>query len=220
MGFASLSAYGSRWRLLNAVVVSACMGTILFSCIGSGPAVRNPRNICDIFRENQDWYDAASDASERWGIPIYVLMAIMHQESKFVADAKPPRTTCLFIFPGPRPSTAYGYCQALDSTWETYMRETDCWGADRDEFEDAVDFIGWYCNQSRNRCKIPAYDAYQMYLAYHEGHGGFLRKTYQNKKWLKNVAVRVKNVSWSYKKQLDACEAEFRRKGGCCLWPF
>ena len=192
----------------------------LFSgCAGSGSYVKNSKNICSIFREKSYWYDDAYSSSKRWGIPIPVLMAIMHQESKFNPDARPPRTTCLFIFPGPRPSSAYGYAQALDSTWEKYIRATNNWGADRDDFSDAIDFIGWYCNQSRVRCGIAGNDAYNMYLAYHEGQGGFLRKTYRKKAWLKKVAWKVKAMSKRYSGQLAVCEKEFRRKG-CCLWPF
>jgi len=146
-------------------------------------------------------------------------MAIMHQESKYNAEARPPRTTCLFVFPGPRPSSAYGYAQALDETWESYIRATDNWGADRNDFSDAIDFIGWYCNQSRVRCGIARNDAYNMYLAYHEGQGGYQRKTYARKAWLKKVARKVQTKSNRYSGQLAACEQEFRKKG-CCLWPF
>jgi hypothetical protein len=194
-------------------------GLLFSGCVGAGSSLSNPNNICSIFRENRDWYEDAASSSRRWGIPIPVLMAIMYQESKYDAEAKPPRTTCLFILPGPRPSTAYGYAQALDSTWEKYIRTTDNWGADRNDFSDAVDFIGWYCNQSRVMCGIDGKDAYCLYLAYHEGQGGFSRKTYQNKGWLIRVAKNVKALAGQYAGQLAACEHEFRKKR-CCLWPF
>lgn len=196
------------------------LSVLLFSgCAGSGKYVKNPDNICSIFREKSDWYDSAYSSSKRWGIPVPVLMAIMHQESRYNAEAKPPRTTCLFIFPGPRPSSAYGYAQALDQTWESYIRATNNWGADRNDFSDAIDFIGWYCNQSRVKCGIAGNDAYNLYLAYHEGQGGYLRKTYARKAWLKKVALKVKAKKKRYSGQLAVCEKEFRKKG-CCLWPF
>ena len=69
-------------------------------------------NICDIFREKDGWYADAKDARERWGAPISIMMAFMHQESRFVAGAKPPRTKIWGIIPGPRASDAYGYSQA------------------------------------------------------------------------------------------------------------
>ena len=177
-------------------------------------------NICEIFRENQKWYKNARKSFKRWGIPIPVLMAVMHQESKFKADAKPPRTTCLWIFPGPRPSSAFGYAQALDETWERYKSSAGRSGADRDDFGDAIDFVGWYCNLSYIRCKISKRNAGHLYLAYHEGYGGFNRKTYRKKAWLLRVARKVQSRANKYKSQLASCEREFQRRGPCCLWPF
>ena len=114
---------------------------LLFTgCAGSELAPEDTDNLCEIFFKNKQWYLDADRASRKWGIPIPVLMAIMYQESKFEADARPPRTTCLFIFPGRRPSSAYGYSQAVDSTWEKYIQETENWGADRDDFGDSIDF--------------------------------------------------------------------------------
>ena len=100
------------------------------------------------------------------------------------------------------------------------MAASGNWGADRDEFADAIDFIGWYCNLSYTRCGIKLNDAYNQYLAYHEGQGGFSRKSYQRKKWLKNVATRVNQRAKAYAGQLNRCEHEFKAPPGCCLWPF
>lgn len=211
-------ADGSGLKTLGKLALGLFMSSLI-AC-AAPPPPKNPDNLCRIFRENRDWYDAADDARDRWGVPIPVMMAIMHQESRFVSDAKPPRTTCLFIFPGPRPSTAYGYSQALDSTWEKYKAASGNWGADRDDFGDAIDFIGWYCNLSHVRCGIPLNDAYGQYLAYHEGQGGFSRRTYRKKQWLINVAANVRSRSNRYAQQLAGCESEFRAGRGCCLWPF
>jgi len=189
-------------------------------CAGREVAPKESDNICNIFFKNRQWYLDADKASRKWGIPISILMAIMYQESKYEADARPPRTTCLFIFPGSRPSSAYGYSQAIDGTWKRYIRETENWGADRDDFSDSIDFIGWYCYRSHKRCAISVKDTYSLYLAYHEGQGGFLQKTYRNKKYLKKTALRVKNKARVYSLQLAACRKKLKDAGGCCLWPF
>jgi len=189
-------------------------------CVGRELAPKDSDNLCKIFFKNRQWYLDADKASRKWGISIPVLMAIMHQESKYDADARPPRTTCLFFFPGSRPSSAYGYSQAIDGTWKKYIRETENWGADRDDFGDSIDFIGWYCYRSHKRCKISVKDTYSLYLAYHEGQGGFLKKTYRNKKFLKKIALRVKNKAGIYASQLAACRKKLKDAGGCCLWPF
>ncbi len=211
--------YIGNGKQFISIVVLCFLAILITGCFGPPKPPERPDNICEIFRENDDWYEAAHDAYSRWNIPIPVLMAIMHQESRFNAEIKPPRTTCLWIFPGPRPSSAYGYSQALNPTWESYKRATGRSGADRDDFDDAIDFIGWYCNLSHSRCGIATNDAYNLYLAYHEGQGGFSRGTYRNKKWLLNVASKVNNRYRTYRGQLAACEREFIRRG-CCLWPF
>ena len=196
-----------------------CLAAIFFT--GCAGVPRNPKNVCEIFRENQDWYRNAYESYQRWGVPVPVMMAIMYHESGFRSDARPPRTKCLFIFPGPRPSTAYGYPQALDSTWANYKQSAGAWGADRNDFDDAVDFVGWYCYQSHIRCGIDRKDAYNLYLAYHEGQRGFREGTYLNKAWLKQTAAAVQQRADFYAEQMAGCEKEFQRdRGGCCLWPF
>ena len=138
-------------------------------------------------------------------------MAIMHQESRFQSKAKPPRKKLLGFIPGPRPSDAYGYSQAKDDTWDWYIKSSGNYGADRDDFTDAIDFIGWYNNTSQKRCKIKPDDPYHLYLAYHEGHGGFNRRSFKNKQWLKDVARKVSSRSRQYGVQLARCEESLKK---------
>lgn len=164
-------------------------------------------NVCSIFRGNTDWYESARDASERWGTPVWVMMAIIDQESRFVDDAQPERDWFLFI-PLPRSSTAYGYAQAQETTWDTYIKDTGNSGHDRDDFSDAINFVGWYTNVSQRKLGISKWDAYNQYLAYHEGHGGYKNGTWKSKGWLKRVAHKVKNKSAVYNAQLKKCKQE------------
>lgn len=180
------------------------------ACTTSPPS--NVDDVCEIFRE-KGWYDDAAEARDEWGSSIPTMMAIMHQESRFVADAQPPRKWYLGFIPGPRPSSAYGYPQAKDATWETYQRSTGNYGHDRDDFADAVMFIGWYNDQSYKRNKIPKWDSKKLYLAYHEGHGGYSRASYKKKPWLVKVSKKVGDRSWTYKKQLERCEKELQDDG-------
>ena len=182
---------------------------LLFLIIFSGCATSPPKNInnaCRIFDEKTKWYKASYKSYKKWGVPVHVQLAIMHQESRFVSDAQPPRRTLLWFIPWTRPSDAFGYAQVLDSTWEWYKDKTGNWFADRDDYKDAVDFIGWYGNISYNTLKISKWDAYGQYLAYHEGHGGYKRRTYLKKKWLMQVAEKVKANANRYALQLKQCK--------------
>ncbi len=188
----------------------------LAGCTTSPPS--NPDDICEIFREKRGWYDDAADSRKEWGSPISVMMAIIHQESKFQAKAKPPRKKILGFIPGPRPSSAFGYSQAKTSTWNEYKRNAGRYGADRDEFEDAIDFVGWYNYQSYKRSGISRSQPYPLYLAYHEGHGGYNRATYRQKPWLMRVARKVESRANTYKAQLLRCEKELEDAGGFFGW--
>jgi len=162
-------------------------------------------DACVIFEERPDWYEAARATEEEWGTPVQVQLAILRAESSFKHNAKPPRDTFLGIPMWWRVSSAYGYAQATDGTWDDYLSATGRRWALRSDFSDATDFIGWYTDQSRKRLGIPKGDAYRQYLAYHEGHTGYRRKTYTEKDWLVRFARKVDGWSRAYGRQLKTC---------------
>ena len=175
------------------------------------PQPQNINNACEIFAEKTSWHSAAISSQERWNIPVEVTLAFVHQESSFKANAKPPRKKLLGFIPWfGRVSSASGYSQALDGSWKEYKQETGRWYARRSNFKDATDFIGWYNNKSVRELGLSSNDAYSLYLAYHEGRGGFTRKTYNQKPWLLKVANKVKQRAADYKKQLASCSIESR----------
>lgn len=175
-------------------------------------------NVCDIFREKSGWYSDAKKSRARWGVPISVSMAFMYQESRFIATAKPPRKKIFGVIPGPRPSDSYGYSQAKESTWDWYQRSTGNYGADRDDFGDAIDFIGWYNNVSHKELGISKQDAFRLYLAYHEGHGGYRKQSYRSKDWLIDVARKVDRQAQQYNSQLQECGEELQPRGWFDWW--
>jgi hypothetical protein len=175
-------------------------------------------DACVIFREKPDWWDAARGAEKRWGTPVQVQLAILRQESSFRHDAKPPRDRLLGLPMWWRVSSAYGYAQAKDSTWDWYREQTGKRWADRDDFDDATDFVGWYTDVSQRTLGISKWDTYNQYLAYHEGHGGWKRRTYARKGWLLQVARRVEHQAGEYGAQLRTCRDELDRPGW--PWPF
>ncbi|MBL8258833.1 MAG: transglycosylase SLT domain-containing protein [Candidatus Competibacteraceae bacterium] len=183
---------------------STAVFLLLASCTSTAP----PRNIddaCAIFAEHGGWFADAKAASRRWDAPLPLLLAIIYHESAFRADAQPPRAQHLGFVPGSRPSSAFGYSQALDGTWARYRDATGNSGAKRDNFADAVDFIGWYVDQTARYNGIAKTDAYQHYLAYHEGQGGFAKGTHRQKAWLIERARRVRQQAERYRVQLSRC---------------
>ncbi|PIW50605.1 MAG: hypothetical protein COW18_03500 [Zetaproteobacteria bacterium CG12_big_fil_rev_8_21_14_0_65_54_13] len=198
-----------RFILLFAVLM-------MNACASSPP--KHLDDGCSIFREKDDWYEYANDSFKHWGVPVHVQLAIIHQESRFRQKAQAPDDTLLGFIPWGQVSSAYGYAQVLDGTWATYIRATGNSGADRDDFEDITDFIGWYGYTSHKRLGISKWDAYNQYLAYHEGQGGWQRKTYNKKTWLIKVARKVDRRAKMYRAQLARCKDELN--SGWSLWPF
>lgn len=202
--------YRPKLRILR---VTSLLGIIALCCSVSCTSVPPKRvhDVCDIFDDKYAWYVAAKEAHKKWGSPPHVTMAIMHQESRFRAKAKPPRKKIFGFIPGPRPSSAYGYAQAIDPTWDIYRKQTGNRGADRDDFRDAIDFIGWYNSVTRKRNKIALHDAERLYLAYHEGHTGYAKGSYHKKAWLKVVAKKVNRQANQYQQQLNICQKDLNQ---------
>jgi len=186
------------------LITLATIALFLVGCATSTP--RNRENACLLLVEKSDWSIALDQASKRWKIPSHTILSIIYHESKFIADAKPPRRKTLGIgFIGRRISSAYGYSQALDGTWEDYLLNTGNWGAKRTRFEDSVDFIGWYLNRSVKKLGISRRNAYQLYLAYHEGDAGYKKGRHHKKPSIKRYARKVQSTAVSYKRQMNSC---------------
>ena len=173
----------------------------LFTACSSIP--KYPQNACKIFGQNYLWYKSIKKSSEIYGPPIHVILAFVNKESGFKRWAKPPRKKLFKIIPYKRPSSSFGYSQAVKGTWEQYKKETGNKLATRARFKDSVDFIGWYTSKSETILKISKQDAFKQYLAYHEGWGNF--KHYKKNKKVIGLAKKVEKQSNIYKKQLLSC---------------
>ena len=184
---------------------------LISACATSGPP-SNTVDVCKIFKEKRSWYKAAKRTEDRWNIPVSVTMAIIKQESSFISGAKPPRTKILGFIPSKRQSSAKGYAQAIDGTWEMYLKERGRWFKSRSDFDDAVDFIGWYNAKSLKQLNIEKNNARALYLAYHEGRGGYKKGSYRNKPWLLGVADKVQSQSDLYESQYQKCKKKLGRR--------
>lgn len=191
---------GMFLRIMAVLVLVAACGSR-----GDFSAPRNLDDACALASERPAYFRAMQRAERRWNVPVPVQMAIIHAESRFIGDARTPYRWAAGVIPMGRQSSAYGYSQALDGTWEEYQAETGGNRARRDRIEDATDFIGWYSHKSRDRNGIALHDARNLYLAYHEGHTGFANGSYRAKGWLMNVADRVATRAVMYDAQLRSC---------------
>lgn len=184
-----------------ALFVTACGG-------GSDDVVRAPpthqNDICAIFAQRPAWRDAVYASAHRWGAPVPLQMAIIWRESSFRSHVRPPVKFVSGV-PTGHISSAFGFAQAIDGTWDWYREETGNRDADRSDFDDAADFVGWYVAKSLTLNRIGMNDAFNQYLAYHEGHTGQRNGSYRAKPWLLDVAGDVAHQTARYRRQLRTC---------------
>ena len=170
---------------------------------------KNTSDSCSIFNERYLWYKYTKKTEQKWGTPIYLQLAIIKMESDFDWLAKPERQKIFKVIPYKRPSSSFGYSQAVKGTWNQYKKETNNKLATRARFRDSVDFIGWYTDKTEKLLKISKKDAYRQYLAYHEGWGNY--KNYKNNKKVIILAKKVTKQANEYRNQLKKCQKKLNK---------
>ena len=198
-------------QLENLLIAISIILIFVVAC--TSMKLTNTADSCILFNEKKNWYKATKKSYDKWNAPIALQLAIINQESSFQQFAKPKRKKLFGIIPGSRPSSAFGYAQVIDPTWNWYKLKSGKNNASRANFIDVTDFIGWYSNQTTKILGIPQNDFFNQYLAYDEGHGGWKKKSFTTKKWLIDVAKNVESTGNKYNNQLKQCESELNKKG-------
>lgn len=188
----------SLFTLAAVLVLGSCSG-------GSKAPPSNLDDACSIAAQRPEYIKAFKQTERKWGVPVHVQMSTIYYESRYRRDARTPHQFVLGVIPVGRQSSAFGYSQALDGTWDQYRKETGRRGAKRDRIKDASDFIGWYMNKTREKNGIALTDARNQYLAYHEGHAGYARGSHKAKSWLLRTADQVAARADMYGGQLSTC---------------
>ena len=191
----------------NLKLVNILLFFLILSSCSSIP--KNTSDSCSIFNERYFWYKYTKKTEQKWGTPIYLQLAIIKMESDFDWLAKPERQKIFKVIPYKRPSSSFGYSQAVKGTWDQYKKETNNKLATRARFKDSVDFIGWYTDKTEKLLKISKKDVYRQYLAYHEGWGNY--KNYKNNQKVIILATKVTEQANKYRKQLTKCQKRLNK---------
>ena len=88
-------------------------------------------NICQTLKHHPNWQNSLKKADKKYDISPAFTLAVIHQESKFHANAKN------------RHSSAFGYAQVLNGTWKVFQKDVEP-NAKRNNFNDSVEFVDWY----------------------------------------------------------------------------
>lgn len=172
-------------------------------------APRQINNVCAVFNQRNGWFDkwgqAARRVSAKYSVSVPILMATIRRESGFDAYARPRHKYLLGLIPWGYVSTATGFSQALDGTWDQYRRETGNLMARRSSFADAIDFVGWYHAKSAALLNIPPDDTYNLYLAYALGWRAYQDGAWRNNSPLQRYASGTAQMAADYAVQLREC---------------
>ncbi|WP_386679288.1 transglycosylase SLT domain-containing protein [Loktanella sp. R86503] len=180
--------------------------TLLGSCASREySAPRDLDNACAILSERPEYRRAFKKVEQKYGVPMPAMMAIIYQESKFIGNNRPPHQYALGVIPVGRQSSAVGYSQALDGTWEEYQDQVGGRRAKREDIHAASDFMGWYMTATVRETGVPLTDVRNQYLAYHDGRTGFKKGTWRSKSWLIRIAGEVEARALLYDAQLRSC---------------
>ena len=99
-----------------------------FTLVACSSIPKNTQNSCEIFEERYLWYKHAKASHEKWGAPIHLQLAFIKKESDFNWLAKPPRRKLFKVIPFKRPSSSFGYSQAVEGTVDSryYVKSKKC----------------------------------------------------------------------------------------------
>ena len=82
-----------------------------------------------------------------------------------------------------------------------------------------ADFIGGYGDRIAERAGVSKTDTRALYLAYHEGPGGYARGSHRAKPWLERVARKVESRANTYARQYAGCRESLANRSPW-WWPF
>jgi hypothetical protein len=196
-----------RRHLTKIVPVALAVGIAGLAGCATQPSRIN--NVCAVLEQQDGWISnwqrSAKAAERKHGVPMSILLATIRKESGFKSNARPPRTQLLGFIPWKRQSSAYGYAQALDGTWDQYKSERGGFTSSRDDFDDAVDFVGWYHGKTVKTYGVAPNDAYSLYLAYYSGWSAYGKGTWRSNAGLQRTARETAQMAQTYERQLASC---------------
>jgi len=184
---------------------------LLFCLTACSSVPKYPQNACKIFSEKYFYLKYSRAASKKWGVPISSILAVINKESGFQRFAKPKRKRIFKIIPYRRPSSSFGFSQAVNKTWELYKSENKKPTALRISFKNSSDFIGWYFWKTNKINKISFTDTRNMYLNYYLGWGAYKNKAYQKDKKSIIFAKSVEKQAKIYKNQIQECKSILKK---------
>ena len=172
---------------LNVLVIA---GLILSGCFGSKP-VKQEQDICKILDDKKVWIAPALQAESKYGTPLYVTLALLETP---LTDLKKK------------------HVKPRSTDWDDYRIRSERWDATPYNPSDAVDFIGWFAQESIKRNKIAVDDVSAHYLNMRLGHGEYFRLDRTKYPELVSQSRVVDAKAQAWKAQINQCRDSWEKK--------
>ncbi|MDC3180935.1 transglycosylase SLT domain-containing protein [Gammaproteobacteria bacterium] len=177
--------------------------SLLSGCVVEEPQAGYEKDICQFVHAHSRWSSVLRKTEQEFEISPGLVMSVIYHESSFRSHVRPPRDIVLGVFPV-RLRTEYGYGQIKDMTWQWYLEKDPGLFRSRTSFADTARFIGWYYKHYLAVSRPTKKRAYDFYLAYHEGLGGYQRLTQIND-WLDRKSNSVQKYADQFDLVLRDC---------------
>ena len=214
----NLARRSGRRRWLGAGLVAVLL--LALAAAGCTPSVPDrQQDLCAVFHQHPDWFDYAREAEDTWDVPIHILMAFVHHESRLSERcAAAPQVRSLGHPMGPRlvrQGVRPGAGPGLGGLHERarFLLAQPLGHGRRPRLHRLVqprDVARAGDRQDRRA---------QPLSRLSRGPHGYRRGSYKAKPALQRIARRVAETASSYEAQLERCESDFRCDAWYQVWP-
>lgn len=166
-----------------------------FGGIGGKKSVKTVKpepNICELLQREKTWIQPALKSEQRYGTPLALTFVLLEQ----------PLTQLKKTHIKPR---------AAD--WDEYRIRSERWDASPNNAADAVDFIGWFTQESVKRNNITLNDVSAHYLALRVGHGNYHRLQADKYPELLQQAEQIERKAQQWQSELALCRDHWHKEG-------
>jgi len=180
---------------------------LLFSLL-TGCSQQQPPQLCTLLQREHVWSQYQHHTKNK----LSTILAIIQHESGFRSNARPVKS---WLVPGLIPwehhSSAYGFSQAIASTWQEFKAENPGLHQ-RESYYSSVLFIDWYLSKYKKYIPVNKRNhPYELYLLYHEGPTAY-QQTHRISKATKNYAAKVAATARKFEGELKTCHLQWQNE--------
>ena len=161
---------------------------LLAGCWGGGIKPESV-SICEQLDDNDEWLSPLLQAENKYFTPLSVQLSLLE-------------------FPESGRDGKYVYARSGD--WDEFRMRTERWDASPARIDDAVSYVAWFSQQSRERNQIDRDAAGEHFLSMRLGHGAYHRLERGSLPSLERTAEQVADRAKRWDSELVNCRKQWK----------